>query len=101
MNYRYFGNGASLNLNPAVCTGCARCTMVCPHAVFEMYKGKASIKDRGGCMECGACAKNCPVSAINVKAGVGCAGAIIQSMVLGGKPTCGCSENAGNNTKCG
>lgn len=29
------------------------------------------------CMECGACAINCPVEAISVRPGVGCAAAIV------------------------
>jgi hypothetical protein len=33
-------------------------------------------------MECGAYAMNCPVKAIKVSAGVGCAAAIIISMLL-------------------
>lgn len=92
MNYRYIGNGTSLKLNAAACTGCGCCLIVCPHAVFTLQAGKAVIQDRDGCMECGACAKNCPFEAITVKAGVGCAGAIIQGMLTGSKPTCGCGE---------
>jgi NAD-dependent dihydropyrimidine dehydrogenase PreA subunit len=30
-----------------------------------------TVKDRDRCMECGACALNCPVNAVEVKAGVG------------------------------
>ena len=41
-------------------------------------------------MECGACAKNCPMSAINVDANVGCAAAIILGWLTGKEPTCGC-----------
>jgi NAD-dependent dihydropyrimidine dehydrogenase PreA subunit len=90
MKYRYIGNGASLKLNTSACIGCGRCTNVCPHAVFEIESGKAVIKDRGSCMECGACAKNCPTAALSVEAGVGCAAAVLQGMISGGKPDCGC-----------
>jgi ferredoxin len=44
------------------------------------------------CMECGACATNCPASAITVDAGVGCAAAVIYSWFTGKEPTCGCGE---------
>jgi hypothetical protein len=45
-------------------------------------------------MECGACALNCEFGAITVNSGVGCAAAIINSMVTGGPPTCDCSDNS-------
>ena len=36
---------------------------------------RAVLTDRGACIECGACARNCEAEAISVRAGVGCAGA--------------------------
>ncbi len=42
-------------------------------------------------MECGACARNCPVDAIRVRAGVGCATAVIYGL-LTGKESCDCGE---------
>jgi hypothetical protein len=45
-------------------------------------------------MECGACAANCAFGAINVDKGVGCAAAIINSIIYGGEPTCGCDNDA-------
>jgi ferredoxin len=33
------------------------------------------------CMECGACSLNCPADAIEVKSGVGCAAAVLHSML--------------------
>ncbi|MGD9281389.1 MAG: 4Fe-4S binding protein, partial [Desulfobacterales bacterium] len=44
---------------------------------------KARIHDLDGCMECGACAKNCPTAAIAVSPGVGCASYIIQTWIKG------------------
>jgi hypothetical protein len=41
-------------------------------------------------MECGACARNCPVSAIEVRVGVGCAAAVIAGKLSGRAPSCGC-----------
>lgn len=42
-------------------------------------------------MECGACTMNCKFGAIKVYSGVGCAAAIIKSMITGGLLSCGCS----------
>ncbi|MBW2428943.1 MAG: 4Fe-4S binding protein, partial [Deltaproteobacteria bacterium] len=39
------------------------------------------IRDLDGCMECGACAQNCPTNAIRVTPGVGCASYIIQTWI--------------------
>jgi NAD-dependent dihydropyrimidine dehydrogenase PreA subunit len=64
---------------------------VCPHAVFEIDQRKAQIVDRDACIECGACALNCPAAALSVNAGVGCAAAIIKGWITGQEPTCGCS----------
>ena len=35
------------------------------------------------CVECGACAKNCPSDAITLTPGVGCASYIIQTWIKG------------------
>ena len=90
MKMRYLKNGETLALDPARCNGCRECIEVCPHAVFEMEAGTARIADRPACMECGACARNCASGAITVRAGVGCAAAIIGGMLRGTEPTCGC-----------
>lgn len=42
-------------------------------------------------MECGACVNNCAFGALDVDKGVGCASAIINSIISGGEPSCGCS----------
>jgi NAD-dependent dihydropyrimidine dehydrogenase PreA subunit len=86
---RYLRNVVTLELDAAKCTGCTMCTIVCPHAVFEMRSSKAVIIDRDACMECGACALNCPAGAIAVEAGVGCAAAMIQGAIRGTEPQCG------------
>lgn len=88
-------NVATLKLNREKCTGCGRCVEVCPHNVFGLDDGKAHIIDRDACMECGACAGNCPFTAIEVKAGVGCAAAMIAGKVSGSEPGCGCPEEDG------
>lgn len=90
---KYLKNVATLSYDKARCTGCGRCVEVCPHGVFEMSGGKASIRDRDLCMECGACSLNCDFSAIAVTAGVGCATALINGMITGNE-SCGCGGDA-------
>jgi ferredoxin len=80
MPLRYLKNVVTLKYDPAKCKGCGLCADVCPHSVFEMDGRLARITDRDLCIECGACRKNCPFDAIEVRAGVGCAWAIIYSM---------------------
>ena len=77
--FRYLPNVATLKLNPDACNGCGMCTQVCPHGVFRLHNKKAAIHDLDGCMECGACARNCLADAIEVSPGVGCAAYIIQT----------------------
>ena len=90
---RYLEEAATLEFDEKLCKGCGMCVIVCPHAVFEMEGKRAILVDRGACMECGACAKNCEEGAIRVRAGVGCAAAVLTGMLSGGEPCCGCSEN--------
>lgn len=89
----YLLSGHSLVLDQALCNGCGRCVEVCPHAVFSVDARKAVIARRGDCMECGACRMNCPLGAIAVSSGVGCAAAIINSLRHkggGGAEACSC-----------
>jgi ferredoxin len=88
--FRYLENVATLELDVETCIGCGMCQTVCPHGVLIVEDRKAIIIDRDLCMECGACAKNCPVEALSVKAGVGCASAIIHSWLTGEEPSCDC-----------
>jgi NAD-dependent dihydropyrimidine dehydrogenase PreA subunit len=87
---RYLENVVSLSLSSDKCSGCGMCVEVCPHGVFAMNGKNAQIIDRNACMECGACAVNCPAEAIRVEAGVGCAAAVISGYLSGKEPTCGC-----------
>jgi len=98
-NY-YLKNVVTLQYDNNKCIGCRQCTLVCPHAVFGMNEKKAMLLDREACMECGACAKNCPANAIDVNAGVGCAAAIIQGALAGTEPTCGCGSESNTKTSC-
>jgi NAD-dependent dihydropyrimidine dehydrogenase PreA subunit len=94
MKMRYLMNGNTLKLDSTLCNGCGECREVCPHGVFDIQAAKAVIVDRESCMECGACMKNCAPGALSVKAGVGCAGAIIRGLVTGTEPTCGCDGSS-------
>ena len=89
---KYLADVASLQLISEKCTGCGTCLDVCPHDVFSIRDKKAVIVDKDSCMECGACVMNCQFGALYVDKGVGCAAALVNSMVTGGEPTCGCSE---------
>jgi len=92
---KYLSSVASLEFFPEGCTGCGMCLEVCPHGVFAMGNSKAVILDRDQCMECGACASNCAFGALKVDKGVGCASAVINGLIRGEEPSCGCS---GKNT---
>ncbi|MBU1076681.1 MAG: 4Fe-4S binding protein [Spirochaetes bacterium] len=91
-NLKYLKNIATLKLDPGKCTGCTICTLVCPHAVFEMKNKKAVIKDLDACMECGACTLNCQYEAISVDSGVGCAAAVISGMLGRTDAKCCCVQ---------
>ena len=92
---RYLEDVVTLEFDVEKCTGCQQCTWVCPHGGFVMDGNRASMVDRGACMECGACERNCAFDAIHVKSGMGCAAGIIASWLdriglggLGGGDSC-------------
>lgn len=89
---RYLEDVVTLEFDVEKCTGCQFCTWVCPHGVFAMEGNRAKLVDRGACMECGACERNCAFDAIRVKSGTGCAAAIIASWFRKGGVTCGPSD---------
>lgn len=91
---RYLPDVVTLKLDEQKCNGCAMCVAVCPHAVYAIEEKRARIVDRDACMECGACARNCPEDAIYVRPGVGCACAIIVGSLRGTEPSCGCTDDA-------
>lgn len=95
---RYLEDVVTLRLDTEKCSGCRMCIRVCPQEVFAIEEKRAVLADRDACMECGACAMNCPEGAIYVNAGVGCATGIINGMLKGTEPTCGCSD--GTNACC-
>ncbi len=100
MKQQYLKNVVTLNMGEEKCIGCGMCREVCPHQVFKMEAGKARIQNIDNCMECGACARNCPAGAITVRAGVGCAAAIVIGKLRGTAPCCGNSDDP-NKQCCG
>ncbi len=80
---------STLTLDGTKCTGCGRCTEVCPHAVFVLQDRQARIQRPRECMECGACQRNCRYGAIRVATGVGCAAAMISGALRGTEASCG------------
>jgi NAD-dependent dihydropyrimidine dehydrogenase PreA subunit len=92
----YLKNVATLALDAQKCTGCGRCLEVCPHHVFSMNGKKAQITARDACMECGACSRNCEAMAVSVESGVGCAAAVINSL-LGREGECCCGPQTDEN----
>lgn len=79
MALNYLSKDITLNLNDCLCIGCELCSVVCPHRVFQMQNNKSKIIAKDKCIECGACASNCPTNAIQLNAGVGCAIAVMAS----------------------
>jgi MinD superfamily P-loop ATPase len=78
MGFQYLKDVVTLELDADKCTLCGMCTKVCVHGVFALDGNGIQILDRNYCMECGACAMNCPAEAVTVRAGVGCAWAIFN-----------------------
>lgn len=91
---KYLRDVATLKLEIEKCIGCQLCITVCPHEVFSFADNLAQISDLDSCMECGACAINCPTQALQVEAGVGCASAIIKGWLTGTEPSCDCSGDS-------
>ena len=89
---QYLKNVVTLELGQSECIGCGMCVEVCPHGVFGLDDGRAVILDRDACMECGACSTNCPAGAISVRAGVGCAAALLSGGVCCGERGSECCE---------
>lgn len=89
MSLRYLKNIVTLKYDQEKCVGCGLCAQVCPHGVFVIENKKAKLVDKDACIECGACQKNCAFNAIKVESGVGCAAAIIGSLVNKKAPCCG------------
>jgi ferredoxin len=90
----YLKEVVTLKLDQERCMGCGMCLLVCPHAVMSLSNGKVDVVNRDACMECGACARNCPVNAFSVRPGVGCAAAVINSMLGRKNSSCCCTVDS-------
>jgi NAD-dependent dihydropyrimidine dehydrogenase PreA subunit len=96
-HFLYLSNVVTLELDAEKCIGCGMCVLVCPHDVFSLNHGRAGLSCRDACMECGACAKNCPTEAVTVETGVGCAAAVINSLLGRESSSCCCVIEPGKN----
>lgn len=94
----YLKDVVTLKLDQEKCVGCGTCLLVCPHAVLSLTNGTIEIANRDACMECGACARNCPAEALEVRPGVGCAAALINSMIGRKKESCCSIESSEKRT---
>ena len=79
MGFQYLRDVVTLELDIDKCTLCGMCSKVCVHGVLAVDDNGIHILNRDACMECGACAMNCPAEAVTVRAGVGCAWAIFNN----------------------
>lgn len=95
----YIKGVTTLKFDEARCTACGMCLEVCPHAVFAKNGGRVFVQEADACMECGACQRNCPAGAVTVHAGVGCAAAVIGTLIgRSDAPCCGpadCGSQSG------
>ena len=97
----YLKDVSTLRVFEDKCVRCGMCLEVCPQAVLSLNGGKIRVEDRDACMECGACAQNCPVTALTVKAGVGCATAVINAALGRKKGSCCCTVEEKESPACG
>jgi len=95
-NLIYLKDVVTLTVAPDKCTGCGMCLEVCPHEVLLLDKKRVRIENRDACMECGACSRNCPVGAVSVQAGVGCAAGVLNGILNRREATCGCFVDPNN-----
>jgi len=67
-----------------------------PPGIYRRREKSGADLNAPACMECGACAGNCPVQTIEVRSGVGCAWAMIGAALRGKdmeSGECGCGES--------
>jgi len=60
-------------IDTSKCTGCGLCGEICPFGLPQSNDtGKYEIKKSELCIECSACARNCPTQAIIMQEQKGC-----------------------------
>lgn len=91
----YLRDVVTLALDAGKCNGCGMCLEVCPHSVLARAEKRVRIDERDACMECGACAMNCPTGALQVQSGVGCAAAVLIGKATGRPVCCGPGTDPG------
>jgi len=69
--------GTTLRYDPGACIGCGMCIVVCPHGVFAENAGWPGLVRWEAWHGMRGLPGNCPVGAIVVESGVGCASAMI------------------------
>ena len=55
----------TVSVNRKKCNGCGLCVQVCPHRLFAVTAGAASVTAEG-CMGCGHCQAVCPSGAVEI-----------------------------------
>jgi NAD-dependent dihydropyrimidine dehydrogenase PreA subunit len=65
------------------CNGCSWCLDVCPHQIIILNnENKAEIIEDERCIECGACALQCPQDAILAHPhGCGCVSSVVKKKI--------------------
>ncbi|MEG0005872.1 MAG: 4Fe-4S binding protein [Clostridium sp.] len=56
----------SIRINREKCTGCTKCTRVCPGNLISIDGRVAKIKESDNCWGCSGCVKECPFKAIEL-----------------------------------
>ena len=57
----------TIKINSEKCTGCGKCTSVCPQGAIAIVN-KIAVIDYNKCIKCGICLQTCPHKAIYTKA---------------------------------
>jgi ferredoxin len=61
-----FREGGTVFIDEQRCSGCARCTAICPAEVLRLENGRVRVNPHSpfGCIACGHCMMSCPEDAI-------------------------------------